>query len=186
MRARAPSEDQHRHQPPSEPTKDKGLETLKSGVKTKPELSENSKEGKSGTTVSLSANYFKLIRMPNFEFNLYRVDFQPDIELAALRKKFVYVQREYLGGYLFDGQSMIYITRRLDVDVKVFNCESREGNKYKMTIKNTGTKIEMTDGMAMQVLNLILRRTMEGLKMQEVGRNLYDPLKKVNYELEIK
>jgi aubergine-like protein len=117
--------------------------------------------------------------LPQFEFNLYRVDFDPQIQIDKLRKRFIYEQREFFGGYLFDGQNMIYVTRNLGVDVKVFNCESREGEKYKMTIKNTKKKIEMSDGMAMQVLNVILRRTMEGLKMQEVGRNLYDPLNKV-------
>lgn len=150
--------------------------------KTKPDLI-NSKEGTSGNPVSLSANYFKLIQKPQFEFNLYRVDFDPQIDLEAMSKKFVYEQREILGGYLFDGQNMIYLTRRLNQDKLEFDCESREGTKYKMTIKNTGRKIEMTDGAAMQVFNLILRRTMEGLKMQEVGRNLYDPQSKVRFFL---
>jgi aubergine len=146
---------------------------------------DNSKQGSSGTPVSLSANYFRLIRKPEFEFNLYRVDFFPSLELAPLKKRFIYEQREIFGGYLFDGDSLIYLTRRLDSEKKEFECESREGEKYRMVVKNTGTKIEMTDGMAMQILNLILRKTMDGLKMQEVGRNLYDPENKVSLVLRI-
>lgn len=145
--------------------------------RTKPDLPENSKQGTSGTTISLSANYFKLIRKPQFEFNLYRIDFEPDLEVDTLRKRFVYEQRDLLGGYLFDGQN---ITRGLPNKRMEFWCESREGQTYKMIIKHTGAKIEMTDAMAMQVLNIILRRTMNGLEMQEVGRNMYDAKNKVS------
>lgn len=164
------------------------MPTVKGVYKTKPETTENSKEGKSGTEVNLTANYFKMIKMPKFEFNLYRINFDPDVQLGALRKRFIYDQKEIFGGYLFDGQSMLYLTRCLDSTTKVFQCESREGEKYKMTVKNTGSKIQMTDGIAMQVLNIILRQTMEGLKMQEVGRNLYDPDNKVTlkeYKVEL-
>jgi aubergine len=120
----------------------------------------------------------QLIRKPQFEFNLFRVDFQPEIMLTGLRKKFVY---EKLGnGYLFDGQNMLYTTRRLGEDRIVHECISSDEKAYKMILKDTKQKIEMTDGMAMQILNIILRRTMSGLKMQEVGRNLYDPQNKAS------
>lgn len=75
---------------------------------------------------------------------------------------------------------MIYTTHRLEQDVNNFPIKSRENVDYVMTIKNTNQTITMTDDMAMQVLNLILRRTMEGLNMQLVGRNLYDPKNKVS------
>lgn len=146
--------------------------------KTKPD-DLNKKTGTSGNPVKLSANYFKLIRKPTFEFTLYHVDFEPNVDILPLRKAFIGQQREYLGGYLFDGQNMIYLTRRLPDDLVTIQVTSREGQTYKMTIKYTNVKIEMTSDMAMQVLNLILRRTMEGLKMQLVGRNLYDAGNKV-------
>ena len=144
-------------------------------IHTRPPSVKESKEGSSGKEVLLSANYFRLIKKPQFEFNLYRVDFKPEIELLVLRKKFIAEQKPLLGGYLFDGQNMLYLTRRLEEETMEFDCKSKEDDKYKMTIRRTNSKIEMTDGMATQVLNLILRRTMEGLQMQLVGRNLYDP-----------
>jgi aubergine len=110
---------------------------------------------------------------------LYRVDFEPDIEIAGLRKAFVGNQRELFGGYLYDGQNMLYLTHRLPEETMEFTMTSREGQDYKLKIKNTGAKIEMTDSMATQILNLILRRTMEGLNLQLVGRNLYDPANRV-------
>lgn len=166
--------------------------------KTRPQ-STNTKQGTSGTPLKLSANYFKvcfnsfwfardltqfefsfqLIKKPAFAFTLYRVDFEPDVEIAGMRKAFVGSQRETFGGYLYDGQNMIYLTQRLAEDQMEFDVKSREGEDYKMKVKYTNTTIEMTSAMATQVLNLILRRTMEGLNLQLVGRNLYDPLNKV-------
>lgn len=107
------------------------------------------------------------------------MDFEPDLELLLLRKVFLGQQRELLGGYLYDGGSLIYLTHRLPDDRMEFNVESREGLRYKMVIKKTGMVINMTDGMATQVLNVILRRVMDGLKMQLVGRNMYDAANKV-------
>lgn len=121
----------------------------------------------------------QLNRRPEFTFQLYRVDFEPEIDFPPLRKAFVGAQREIFGGYLFDGQNMIYLTRRLPENDMTFSMTSREGNDYKMKVKNTGAQIEMTDGMAIQIFNLILRRMMEGLNLQLVGRNLYDPVNKV-------
>jgi aubergine len=149
--------------------------------RTRPD-SINSKAGTSGNPVKLSANYFKMVRKPTFAFTLYRVDFEPDFEIEGLRKAFVGRQREYLGGYLFDGQNMLYLTRRLPDDLVTFQVESREGQEYKMTIKYTGTQIDMTDNRASQILNIILRRTMDGLQMQLVGRNMYDAGNKVSWK----
>jgi aubergine len=147
-------------------------------IKTRPaEL--NSKEGLTGKKITLTANYFRLIKRPNFEFCQYRVDFDPEIDIAGMRKSFVGKQRETLGGYLYDGVSSIYLTRRLPDEITIFECESREGQHYKMILKNTGTSIEVTNSMTTHVLNLILRRAMDGLKMQLVGRNFYDPQNKV-------
>lgn len=70
---------------------------------TKPECLE-SKVGTSGNTVRLSSNYFRLIRKPEFEFNLYRVDFKPETDVLGKRKSLVFKLKETLGGYLFDGE----------------------------------------------------------------------------------
>lgn len=80
---------------------------------------------------------------------------------------------------------MIYANRRLENDTTVLKVESRESVTYTLTIKNTFAKIEMTDAMVTQVLNIILRRTMDGLKMQQVGRNMYNPLNKVRKKSEL-
>lgn len=150
--------------------------------RTRPDTADT-KEGTSGKRIQLSANYFKLLRQPNFEFNLYRVDFEPDVEIDYIRKSFIGQQRDLLGGYLYDGRSMIYATRRLEQEIYRIPVKSREGGEYTMIIKRTDTVIAMTDAIATQILNTILRRAMDGLKMQLVGRNLYDACNKVSHNL---
>jgi aubergine len=80
---------------------------------------------------------------------------------------------------LFDGHNIIYLTHRLAIPMLEFDVVSREGKEHKMKLRYTGS-IEMTDGMATQILNVILRRTMDGLGMQLVGRNMYDANNKVS------
>lgn len=84
------------------------------------------------------------------------------------------------GGYLYDGDNCLYLTHRLDKEIMNLTVESREGVSYKILIRNVGRKIAMSDQAGTQVLNLILRRAMDGLQMQLVGRNLYDPGSKVS------
>jgi aubergine len=91
-----------------------------------------------------------------------------------MRKAFIRSKADVLGGHLYDGASILYLTKRLPDAETDFDVVSREGTTYKITIKCTDTVIQMTDGMAVQVLNTILKRAMDGLKMQLVGRNMYD------------
>lgn len=128
----------------------------------------------------MSANYFQLIKAPTFKFTQYRIDFEPEVDLMILRKVFIGQQRELLGGYLYDGDNLLFLTHTLPEDRLEFEVQSREGGHYKMTLKKTGMVIQMTDGMAMQILNLILRRAMDGLHMELVGRNLYDAESRVS------
>lgn len=47
----------------------------------------NTKQGTSGKKVELCANYFRLIKKPSFEFNLYRVDFEPPLTRTSCAKR---------------------------------------------------------------------------------------------------
>jgi aubergine len=149
-------------------------------IKTKPESAQGTKEGTTGRQVTLKSNYFRLMQKPTFEFRHYRVDFTPEIDHSGMRKAFIRSQEAVLGGHLFDGASILYLTKRLPDQITVFDVVSREGTNYKMTIKDTDVVIQMTDGMAVQVLNTILKRAMDGLNMQLVGRNMYDAKAPVN------
>ncbi len=58
----------------------------------------DTKCGSSGSKVLLKANVFKIDDMPDFDFNQYRVDFEPDLDLANARKALVGKQMSPYGG----------------------------------------------------------------------------------------
>lgn len=123
-----------------------------------------------------------MVKRPTFAFNQYRVDFEPSLENAFHRKALLNTQRPALGGFLYDNGSTIYITRKLAGDSLVFEGEIRStGTKHTVRIKNTGNVIKSTDGEAIQVYNTILRRVMGELRLEQMGRNLYDSASKVRF-----
>lgn len=148
-------------------------------VRTIPPRMQTSKAGTKGNKVSLESNYFRLMNAPDFEICAYRVDIKPEVDLEALRKSLIFQNKEEFGGYLFDGASMLYLTHRLKQSFREYQASSREGEVYTVSVNHV-QDINTTDGSAIQILNLILRRMMRGLKMQPVGRNLYNPEKAVS------
>lgn len=110
---------------------------------------------------------------------MYRLDFEPECELAAKRKYLMYTQRDLLGAYLYDTRNSVYLTHRLSQDLITVDTADREKNPFKITIK-FGTIVSMDTRESLQVLNLILRRSMEGLNLQLIGRNLFDAKAKVS------
>ncbi|CRK90587.1 CLUMA_CG004289, isoform A [Clunio marinus] len=170
-----------RRQTESQPT----VETTKQSKKiysTIPDSARNSKQGVSGTPITLCANYFRFLLSKQFEFNLYHIEFEPSVDLVGLRKFLVAQISNDLGGYLFDGQSQIYVTKRLALDEQKFTVLSNDKKTYRLNIKKTGLKIEMDDVQSTQILNIILRRAMDALDLQLVGRNYFDPKNRVKLE----
>lgn len=111
---------------------------------------------------------------------MYRVDFNPECELAPKRKYLMYTLRDELGAYLYDTKNSVYLTHRLQRrDTDPFKTFDREKNPFEITIK-FGTTVSMDTRESLQTLNLILRRAMEGLNLQLIGRNLFDPVAKVS------
>lgn len=147
-------------------------------IKTKPE-SLQSKRGTSGQQVQLTTNHFRLLKKPNWQLYQYRVDFSPTIELRGLRNRFIYEQKATLGGYLFDG-TMLFLSIKLPNQTTQFVANDREGNPFETTVRFVGL-VSMETAASVQILNLILRRSMESLKLQLVGRNFFDAIAKVNF-----
>lgn len=132
------------------------------------------KIGTTGAQINLTANYFRLIRKPTWKIYQYRVDFKPEVLLDGLRKYLIFTQKNTFGGYLFDG-TQLFLTKKLEgSDVIEFMAKSRDEEEYMICLKYT-TQVSMCESTALQILNLILRRSMAGLKLQLVGRNFFDP-----------
>jgi aubergine-like protein len=146
-------------------------------IKTKPE-NVISKRGTTGQPVTLLTNHFRLLKQPTWQLYQYRVDFSPQIELRGLRNRLIFEQKPTLGGYLFDG-TMLFLSVKLPNEVTEFMSKDRDGNAIQTTIKYINP-IDMTTAVSVQILNLILRRSMETLKLQLVGRNFFDAVAKVD------
>lgn len=77
--------------------RDSGSTSASEIVRTRPDDCV-SKTGKSGNWVSLKANVFQIDELKDFEFNQYRVDFEPDLELDKVRKALVGQKISSYGG----------------------------------------------------------------------------------------
>lgn len=131
-----------------------------------------SKVGITGQKITCEVNYFRMAKTPEWNIYHYRVDFNPEVFDDRVRRRLISLQREMLGGYLFDG-TQVFITQLLDADIVTRVVEVDE-TKYEVTFRLT-RMVDMTEGHALQIMNLILRRAMDGLHLETVGRNKYDP-----------
>lgn len=137
------------------------------------------KKGSSGAGELFQTNYFRLLKRPEWALYQYRIDFQPEIEVPAIRKRLVYEQKSTFGGYIYDTRNTVYLTKKLRDDPTECRGRTREGQDTVISLKYTG-KIEMDTTESLQILNLILRRAIDGLKLQLVGRNYFDAAAKVD------
>ncbi|XP_033172824.1 protein aubergine [Drosophila mauritiana] len=144
-----------------------------------------SKKGVVGTHITVQANYFKLLTRPNWTIYQYRVDFTPDVETTRLRRALLYEHKRLLGGYIFDGTNLFCNNQFKAVQGSPYVLElvtkSRAGENIEIKIKAVGS-VESTDDQQFKVLNLIMRRAMEGLDLKLVSRNYFDPKAQINLE----
>lgn len=140
----------------------------------------NSKKGTSGQPITIQTNFFRLEKTPSWSLYQYRVDFTPNVVNSGLRKALIAQQRPNFGcGYLFDG-TLLYLSKKLPAatDPIIFQSKSREEDTYEIVLKFTSV-VSMKTSASLQILNLILRKAMQGLKLQLVARNYYDAAAKV-------
>ncbi|XP_038122427.1 protein aubergine [Culex quinquefasciatus] len=162
-----------------------GRGTMRSGraipdvVRTRAADCQVTKHGSSGRPIALTANYFRVMHTDGEAMFMYRVDFVPDIESVRVRKALMHQLKPTLGAILFDGGSMFMSrdkTRNDESEITTKELQSQQD--YLVKIKKVGT-IDWTSEMALTVLNLINRRGMGGLRLQQIGRNFFDPNGKV-------
>lgn len=140
------------------------------------------KQGQTGQPVSLQTNYFCVTKTPKWNVYQYRVDFLPDIDLSRVRRGILGQCKEHFDfkGYIFDG-TVLFTTKALAEKITEFTTKNREGEAVKIIVKYVGV-VQTTDVQYLQILNLILRRAMEGLKLQLVGRNFFDAIAKIKVD----
>lgn len=146
-------------------------------IHTRPHDGQRSFTG--GERVKLQANYFRLLRQPTWNIYKYHVTFEPECMMARLRNALIMQHKSTIGGFLFDG-TQIFVTRSLEGDKGIVTLTSKTHKDEVYTLKLHFTKVvQMDEQESLQILNLILRRATQGLKLNLVGRNYYDANSKV-------
>uniref|UniRef100_A0A6Q2XKA3 Piwi-like protein 1 n=1 Tax=Esox lucius TaxID=8010 RepID=A0A6Q2XKA3_ESOLU len=148
---------------------------------------KDSKTGISGSPIDLKANFFKILSRPQWVLYQYHVDFKPVMESRRLRSALLFQHEETLGkARTFDG-AILFLPHRLHNSVQ-FNgghflfwlmCETRMGEKVQITVTLTN-ELPPTSPVCLQFYNIIFRRVLRMLNMQQIGRHYYNPTDPLN------
>ncbi|XP_003694460.1 piwi-like protein Siwi [Apis florea] len=145
-------------------------------IQTRPE-NLITKQGNTGISVMLQANYFRLLATTDWCLYQYRVDFAPDEDRTAVRKGLLKLHREALGAYVFDG-TVMYSSRRLPDKMEIWSRRTSDDTKIRITIRLVG-EMERVDQRYLQFFNIIMRKCLALLNLQLVGRDYFDAHSKV-------
>lgn len=110
----------------------------------------------------------------------YCVDFQPNIDVTAIRKKLIADNRQNLGpnpfgsSYIFDGGSLYLCISFPDREIHT----TYNGSPMTISLRRIGSVDNETRNV-FQLYNNILRDAMAGLRLQNIRRDYYDPHAKV-------
>ncbi|XP_060844955.1 piwi-like protein Siwi [Rhopalosiphum padi] len=129
--------------------------------------------------VKLKTNYFPITSYTNWTLYQYQVEFQPDCEVKRINSGLLGVHQEVLGSYIFDGQ-MLYSSTKYQTNPNVLSS-TRFDNQI-ISIKIRFTKVVDKESNTMiQLLNILLRKCIRSLSLQQVGRHYYDEKRKVDF-----
>ncbi|KAK9522353.1 hypothetical protein VZT92_018825 [Zoarces viviparus] len=146
------------------------------GVNTRQAMAhvKDSKTGISGAPIRLKANFFRILSRPQWVLYQYHVDFNPPMEARRLRTALLFQHEETLGSArTFDG-ALLFLPRRLANKETVLHSETRNGEKVQITVTLTN-ELPPSSPVCIQFYNIIFRRILRILDMQQIGRNFYNP-----------
>ena len=130
----------------------------------------------------LQTNHFRIPTVPNWGLYKYRVDFAPEETRTFIRKGLLRLHKEKVGAYIFDG-TILYTSSRLPEDkIELVSTRQSDDTPVKITIRLVGDMVR-TDPQYIPFFNIIMRKCLEHLKLQLVGRDYYDARHKVNKNL---
>ncbi|KAM6318273.1 piwi-like protein 1 [Podargus strigoides] len=146
------------------------------GVNTRQDIEhvQESKTGSSGTMIKLTANYFRLTSRPQWALYQYHVGYNPEMEARRLRSALLFQHDKLIGKTrAFDG-SILFLPKKLQNKVTEVCSRTRNGEDVKITITLTN-ELPPTSPTCLQFYNIIFRRLLKILNLQQIGRNFYNP-----------
>lgn len=133
-----------------------------------------SKSGTSGSAIQLRANFFRLVSRPQWVLYQYHVDYEPPMESCRLRCALLFHHEELLGtARSFDG-ALLFLPHKLLSKETLLHSETRHGEKVQITVTLTN-ELPPTSPVCLQFYNVIFRRILRILEMEQIGRNYYSP-----------
>ncbi|XP_025914599.1 piwi-like protein 1 isoform X1 [Apteryx rowi] len=133
-----------------------------------------SKTGSSGIMIRLSTNYFRLTSRPQWALYQYHVDYNPQMEARRLRSALLFQHEELIGRtHAFDG-AVLFLPKKLGNKVTEVFSRTRNGEDVKITITLTN-ELPPTSPTCLQFYNIIFRRLLKIMNLQQIGRNYYNP-----------
>ncbi|KAG5672589.1 hypothetical protein PVAND_002705 [Polypedilum vanderplanki] len=130
-----------------------------------------------GVIVEGRANFFPINFHENIQLIQYRVDFEPEVDATLLKKKIITKNEDLLNlspRYVFDGSSL-YTQSNVNSEVDA----TYDGRPYKIILRRTGIVDENDENGLFQTFNLIMKTTMAKLNLQNIKRDYFDPLAKI-------
>ncbi|KAI7797911.1 piwi-like protein 1 [Triplophysa rosa] len=135
---------------------------------------KDSKTGVSGTAIELRANFMRLVSRPMWALYQYHVDFKPAMESRRLRTALLYQHEETLGkAHTFDG-AILFLPNKLHNTETILCSETKHGEKVEITLTLTN-ELPPSSPVCLQVYNVLFRRMLRILNMQQIGRHYYNP-----------
>uniref|UniRef100_A0AAY5L230 Piwi-like protein 1 n=1 Tax=Esox lucius TaxID=8010 RepID=A0AAY5L230_ESOLU len=115
---------------------------------------------------------------PQWVLYQYHVDFKPVMESRRLRSALLFQHEETLGkARTFDG-AILFLPHRLHNSTVLYS-ETRMGEKVQITVTLTN-ELPPTSPVCLQFYNIIFRRVLRMLNMQQIGRHYYNPTDPLN------
>ncbi|XP_019476543.1 piwi-like protein 1 isoform X2 [Meleagris gallopavo] len=138
-----------------------------------------SKTGSSGAVIKLIANFFRLTSRPQWALYQYHIDYNPEMEARRLRSALLFQHEDLIGKtHAFDG-SILFLPKRLSNKVTEVFSKTRNGEDVRITITLTN-ELPPTSPTCLQFYNIIFRRLLKMMNLQQIGRNYYNPKDPVN------
>ncbi|XP_048369812.1 piwi-like protein 1 [Sphaerodactylus townsendi] len=130
--------------------------------------------GSSGTMIKLSTNHFRLSSRPQWTLYQYHIDYNPHMEARRLRSALLFQHEALIGKtHAFDG-SILFLPKKLENKVTEVFSQTRQGENVKITITLTN-ELPSTSPTCLQFYNIIFRRLLKIMNLQQIGRNYYNP-----------
>nr|XP_012632060.1 piwi-like protein 3 isoform X2 [Microcebus murinus] len=136
-----------------------------------------SKTGSEGTKVRLLANHFRVTSRAQRTAYQYNVNYQPGIEGRNLRTALL--KHDKIGEYyIFDGNSLLLPHELREPITKFFNTV---GNETVMVTITFSKELAPTSPDCLRFYNILFRRILESMKLEQIGRNFYNKREAVEF-----